>query len=131
MEDKSNNIIVFLTIVFLIVLLSFSSEAQTIVNDKTFNKTKYGISVVEFWSDWNKENECFWIDEIKDAKPFRIDLETQTAEDFDIKVLPTIIVFNNGEEVDRFEGNISFELCPKRTPKKVQKIIDELMINKF
>jgi thioredoxin-like negative regulator of GroEL len=58
-------------------------------------------------------------------------LESETAENYEIKVLPTLIVFNNGEEVERFEGNISFQLCPRRTPKKVQKVIDGLMINKF
>ena len=131
MEDKINKTIAFLTLLIFFIITYFGCTAQTIVNDKSFSKTKSGIAVVEFWSDWNKENECYWLDQIEDAKSFRIDLETQTAENFNIKVLPTIIVFHNGEEVDRFEGNISFELCPKRTPKKVQRIIDELMINKF
>ena len=44
-----------------------------------------------------------------------------------LPVLPTVIVFNNGEEIKRFEGNISFKLCPKRTPKKIQKEIDKLV----
>jgi len=131
MEDKINNLIVFLTIIFFLLVFSLGCNSQTILDDKTFSKTKSGITVVEFWSDWNKKNECYWLEQISDAKTYRIDLETKTADDFKIKVLPTIIVFNNGEEVDRFEGDISFQLCPKRTPKKVQRIIDELMINKF
>ena len=58
-------------------------------------------------------------------------MDTETAKNYEITVLPTLIVFENGKEINRLEGDISFKLCPKRTPKKVQKIIDNLLINKF
>ena len=97
------------------------------IHCKDFNKTKSGISIVEFWADWNKKNECNWIAGILNAQSYRIDLDSQAALDHDITVLPTVIVFNNGQEIKRFEGNISFKLCPKRTPKKIQKEIDKLV----
>ena len=105
--------------------------SQEFINGDFDDRIAKDVVAVEFWADWNKTNECFWLEEISDAKIYRIDLESQTAEDYGIKVLPTLIVFNNGEEVKRFEGNISFQLCPRRTPKKVQKVVDGLMINKF
>ena len=135
MEDshkmKKKVFLLYMSIVIIIMFLSITCNGQAVITDKTFTKSQSGITVVEFWSDWNKENECFWLEDISNAKTYRIDLESQTADDYKIKVLPTLIVFNNGEEIDRFEGNISFQLCPRRTPKKVQKVIDGLMINKF
>lgn len=135
MEDsnsmKKKVFLMYIGLVLILMLFSLTCNGQAVITDKTFTKSQSGITVVEFWSDWNKENECFWLEEISDAKTFRIDLESETAEEYKIKVLPTLIVFNNGEEVERFEGNISFQLCPRRTPKKVQKVIDGLMINKF
>lgn len=128
---KKKGFLMYVGFVILLILVSITCNGQVLITDKTFNKSQSGITVVEFWSEWNKENECFWLDEISNAKTYRIDLESETAENYEIKVLPTLIVFNNGEEVKRFEGNISFQLCPRRTPKKVQKVIDGLMINKF
>ena len=115
----------------IISALGYSVNGQTVVNDKTFKKTQTGITIVEFWADWNKKNECLWVKDLKNTKCFRIDIKTSTAEDYNIKVLPTIIVFNNGEEIKRFEGNIKFQLCEVETPLKVQKIIDKLLVNKF
>ena len=128
---KKKGFLIYVGFVILLILVSITCNGQALITDKTFNKSQSGITVVEFWSEWNKENECFWLEEISNAKTYRIDLESETAENYEIKVLPTLIVFNNGEEVERFEGNISFQLCPRRTPKKVQKVIDGLMINKF
>ena len=122
---------IYCFIIIIMLLLGTYASAQTVVNDKTFNKTKQGISVVEFWAEWNKANECNWIKKIDDVKIFRIDLESETAKEYEIAVLPTIIVFNNGEEIKRFEGDLSFKLCPKRTPKKVQKVVDNLLIERF
>ena len=131
MADSIKIFLMYIGLILIILLFSFTCNSQTAITDKTFSKTQSGITILEFWADWNKTNECFWLEEISDAKIYRIDLESQTAEDYGIKVLPTLIVFNNGEEVKRFEGNISFQLCPRRTPKKVQKVVDGLMINKF
>ena len=106
-------------------------NAQTTLTDKNFDDSQEGVTVVEFWAEWNSANECVWLKDIEDADTYRIDLDSDAAKDNDITVLPTIIVFNDGEEVERYEGDISFSLCPEKTPKKVQKEINELMLNKF
>mgnify|MGYP003136711737 CR=1 FL=1 len=113
------------------LMIGASIDAQTVLTDKTFSDSQEGVTVVEFWADWNKANECVWLEDIEDAETYRIDLNTNAAKENEITVLPTVIVFNDGEEVERFEGDISFSLCPEKTPKRVQKEINELMLNKF
>lgn len=112
-------------------MIGASIDAQTVLTDKNFDDSQIGVTVVEFWADWNSSNECTWLEDIEDAEVYRIDLDTGAAKDNDITVLPTIIIFNDGEEVKRFEGDISFSLCPEETPKKVKKEIEKLMLNKF
>ena len=69
--------------------------------------------------------------DLVDAELYRIDLNTSAAKDYEIKVLPTVLIFDDGEEVGRFEGDITFTLCAEETPVLVQKKIDKLMLNKF
>jgi putative salt-induced outer membrane protein YdiY len=122
---------IYCFLIVIMLLIGTFASAQTIVNDKSFSKTNQGISLVEFWAEWNQANECKWITKIDNAKSFRINLESETAKEYEISVLPTIIVFNNGEEIERYEGDLSFKLCPKRTPKKIKKIVDKLLSQKF
>tara|TARA_R100000664_G_C2711373_1_gene108037 strand:+ start:211 stop:615 length:405 start_codon:yes stop_codon:yes gene_type:complete len=122
---------IYCFIIVIMLLIGTFASAQTIVTDKSFSKTNQGIALVEFWAEWNKDNECNWITSIDNTKSFRINLESETAKEYEINVLPTIIVFNNGEEIKRFEGDLSFKLCPKRTPKKIKKVVEGLLINKF
>ena len=122
---------IYCFLIVIMLLIGTFVSAQTIVTDKNFSKTNQGITLVEFWAEWNKDNECKWITSIDNTKSFRINLESETAKEYDISVLPTIIVFNNGEEIKRFEGDLSFKLCPKRTPKKIKKVVEKLLINKF
>ena len=114
-----------------IFLFSLTVGAQTILTDKNFDNSQVGVTIVEFWAEWNSKNECIWLEDIEDAEAYRIDLNTSAAKDNDITVLPTVIIYNDGEEVKRYEGDISFSLCPETTPKKVQKEIEKLMLNKF
>ena len=104
---------------------------QQMLTDKTFSDSQEGVTVVEFWANWNSANECVWLENIEDAEVYRIDLDTDAAKENKITVLPTVIVFDDGEEVERYEGDISFSLCPDKTPKKVQKEINELILDKF
>ena len=131
MEDNVKIFCLYLGLLIIILCCGMICKGQTIVNDKNFNTTQSGITIVEFWADWNKGNQCNWIKDIDNACSFRMDLENETAKEYDIKVLPTIIVFNNGKEIKRFEGNIRFQLCPKSTARKVKKIVSKLMIDKL
>ena len=46
-----------------------------------------------------------------------------------IVVVPTIIVFNEGEEVERFQANIMMQL--EATKKDVQEVVDEIIMSSF
>ncbi len=130
MGDKAKIFGTYLILIVILILFGTICNAQTIITDKTFYKTQVGITVVEFYAEWNKSNKCDWIKEIKNVKAYRIDLESKSAQDYNITVLPTLLVFNNGEVVERVEGNIKFRLCPKSTPKKIKKTIKNI-INEY
>ena len=118
-------------IILICLMFCYICTGQQMLTDKTFSDSQEGVAVVEFWADWNAKNECTWLEDIEDADVYRIDLNTNAAKENKITVLPTVIVFDDGEEVERFEGDISFSLCPDKTPKKVQKEINELILDKF
>lgn len=131
MEEKTTEIgtyIYYILIMIFVFLVGVrSSHAQATLVDDNYKKINNGTSVVEFWAPWNEANMCSsWMVDITGATYYIMSVESQTAKDLKIKVLPTLIVFNDGMEVARFEGNIKFQLCPKRTPKKVQGAINEL-----
>ena len=48
---------------------------------------------------------------------------------YKIPVVPTIIIFDEGEEVKRFQADLSFKMVA--TKREVQDYIDELIISKF
>ena len=51
------------------------------------------------------------------------------AESYKVKVLPTIIVFNKKEEVERFKGNLMFQLDVDK--QEIQAVVDSIIISKF
>ena len=127
MEDKTKIVVGYMFVLLIVLLFGIKANAQVYVNDNTFKLTQTGISVVEFYADWNKDNKCNWIADIAGAKSYRVDLNSETARNYNIDVLPTLILFNDGTEVYRFEGNLSFKLCPKKAPKKVQKVVNKII----
>ncbi len=127
MKDEYKIYVVYLLTIIFLLVIGTVCNGQTSLTDKEFNKTKKGLSIVEFFADWNKDNTCDWIKDITNVKSYRMNLDSKTAKDYEIKVLPTLIIFYNGKEIKRFEGNINFQLCPKRTPKKVQKAVNDLL----
>ena len=86
------------------------------------------ICVVQFNAGWNSANDVEWVEKLKDCEIKYIDIATDAASqsEYKITVVPTIIVFNDGEEVKRFQADISFSM--KATKEEVQEVIDEIMI---
>ena len=91
---------------------------------------KEDICVVQFNAGWNSGNDVKWVNEISDCGVKYIDIATNSkaAEKYQIVVVPTIIIFN-GEEVKRFQADISFAM--KATRKDVQEVIDEILMSDF
>ena len=49
--------------------------------------------------------------------------------DYDISAIPTVIIFDNGEEKERFKPNVMFQLDADK--KTIQNSVDTLTLNKF
>ncbi len=90
-----------------------------------------GICVVEFNAGFNSANSVEWIDDLSDCKNKRIDIaaEPDMQREHKIVVVPTVIVFNDGEEVERFQANIMMQL--EATQDEVQESVDEIMMSWF
>ena len=71
-----------------------------------------GVCVVEFNASFNAANSVDWIDNLSDCKGRRVDIaaEPDLQKKHKIVVVPTVIVFNDGEEVERFQANIMMQL---------------------
>ena len=90
-----------------------------------------GVCVVEFNASFNSANSVDWIDELSDCKGKRVDILTnpELQKEHKIVVVPTVIVFNDGEEVERFQANIMMQL--EATKDEVQEAVDEIIMSAF
>ena len=88
------------------------------------------VSVIHFNSEWN-ENNNFDISVLKDCDIDSVVIchNPELQEKHEIKSVPTVIIFDNDEEVKRFEANIMMEL--EATKKDIQKEIDKIYLAKF
>ena len=83
------------------------------------------ICVVQFNAAWNSGNDVEWHSKLKDCEIKYIDIAANptAGTKYKITVVPTIIVFKDGEEVKRFQADISFTM--KATKEEVQEVIDD------
>jgi hypothetical protein len=112
-------------IVFLLILL--------------FSNTAYGQSpcggsdlcVVQFNAGFNEANKVEWVDKLTDCKKSFIDIQTDTeaAGKYKIVVVPTIVIYKDGEEVHRYQANIMMVM--ETTKKEVQGKVDEIIVSDF
>ena len=108
-------------LVIVLILISGMAFGQNIC--------KKDICVVEFNASWNEQNAVGYLDELTDCGVKRISIdEGSWQKDYNIVVVPTIIVFN-GEEVKRFQADISFTVQAKL--EDVQGVIDEIIMSSF
>ena len=89
------------------------------------------IVVTQFTADWNKQNEAEWFGKLKECELSKADIvkHPKLQKKHGIVIVPTIIIFNNGKEVKRFQADISFKMVATR--KEVQAEIDKLIMDKF
>ena len=68
---------------------------------------------------------------LTDCETERIDITTDSrwASEYKIVVVPTLVVFNNNEEIKRFQANIMMTM--EATKKEVQESIDEIIMEAF
>ena len=116
-----------------ILITSLFGEIRELTDENFGRATSRGIVAVEFWATWNETNKVTLLDEWDtfDAKVYRvnIDLYPGIQAKNDVVILPTIIFYDEGEEVKRLQGDMSFSL--KVTIKELENIIEEILSSKF
>tara|TARA_B100001094_G_scaffold75207_1_gene71609 strand:- start:2737 stop:3105 length:369 start_codon:yes stop_codon:yes gene_type:complete len=120
-----------LILTILASLALFSATVYVTVTPEIVNIPESGVCVVEFNASFNSGNSVSWLDNLSDCKGRRVDIAADPAmqKDHKIVVVPTIIVFNEGEEVTRFQANIMMQL--EATQEEVQEAVDEILMSSF
>ena len=112
---------------------SLFGGVRELTNDNFKKAIARDIVVVEFWATWNEANKVALLDEWDtfDAKVYRvnIDLYPNIQAKNNVVILPTIIFYDEGEEVKRLQGDMSFSL--KTSIKELENIIEEILSSKF
>ena len=120
MENENANWRVHAVYVFIMVLVFISSTA--------FGQ----ITATHFNAGWNNANGCKWFMELKDCKTLgTVDVakNPKEAKKHKIAVVPTIIIFKDGEEVARFQADLSFKMVA--TKEEVQEEINNIIMSDF
>ena len=108
-------------LILLFMLISAGAFGQNIC--------KSDVCVVEFNAGWNESNSVEWLNELSDCGIKRISIDKgDWAKKYNIVVVPTIIVFN-GEEVERFQADLSFAMQAKL--EDIQDVVDEILMEDF
>ena len=120
---------------FILCMLATSlfSQMRELTDENFSRATSRGLVVVEFFSTWNEANKVIILDtwDTFDAKVYRlnIDLYPKIQTENEVVILPTIIFYDEGEEVERLQGDMTFSL--KVTIKELDEIIEEILGSKF
>tara|TARA_R110000765_G_scaffold61354_4_gene118767 strand:+ start:4053 stop:4421 length:369 start_codon:yes stop_codon:yes gene_type:complete len=113
-------------------LLPLTIVAQEFVSSSSFgSKTAKGTVVIEFWAEWNAGNQVNFLPLLKDCESYRLCIVkgADVQKEYKVTAIPTVIIFDNGVEQERFNPNIMMQLTA--TKKKVQKAIDNITLSKF
>jgi len=89
------------------------------------------VVVTHFNAEWNEHNKADWVDSLTDCEITYVDISKspKIQKRHKITVVPTVVVFKDGEEMYRFESDVSFKLIATR--KELQKYINELIEDKY
>ena len=120
------------TIVIIYFLGTAMGLTQEVITASNFDsKIAKDISVVEFWADWNKQNQFAELVKLKETEKYRVDIMNDAGleAEYNITAIPTVIIFDNGVEKQRFNANIMFQL--EADKKTIQNSIDTIILNKF
>ena len=89
------------------------------------------LCVVQFNAGFNETNKVQWLNELTDCDTKFIDIQkdTKASTKYKIVVVPTIVIYNGGEEVGRFQANIMMQMEAKKAD--IQEKIDEIIMEGF
>ena len=89
------------------------------------------IVVTEFNAEWNAANHVDWLSKLSDCDIAKVDITKEAAlqQKHKIVIVPTIIVFKDGEEIKRYQADLSFKM--EATRKEIQEFINEQIMSDF
>jgi thiol-disulfide isomerase/thioredoxin len=90
------------------------------------------IEVRQFNAGWNNANDVPWVQKLSDCKTIGytdIGTNKEAQKEHKIAVVPTIIIFKDGEEVARFQADLSFKMVATR--EEIQEEIDNQLMSDF
>lgn len=127
----------------LFILLSTSAYGQSFLDynkfeDKVLTKSAFGddevsVVVIEFWASFNDANAFQDAGKLKDITYYyRIDISKypESKKDYRVRMTPTIIVFKDGEEQEKFKAGLDL-LCPVTLEELQESIDDARSASKF
>jgi len=89
------------------------------------------IVVTHFNAEWNDPNKAEWIGELEECDITYVDIAAspKIQKKHKVVVVPTIIIFKDGEEMERWQADLSFKMIA--TKEELQDYIDELLMEDF
>ena len=128
-EVSSYLYVLILVIIYFIGTSSLVS--QEFINGDFNDRIAKDVVAVEFWADWNAANQFNDLAKLKECNVYRLDImaNADTQAKYDVSAIPTVIIFESGQEKARFNANIMFQL--EADKKTVQHSVDTIMLNKF
>ena len=109
-------------ILLFLLLIPFLSFSQKVPGE--------GLVVVEFNAPFSN-SKCEYLNKLSDCDVVKIDISKNTKAQgkYKIAVVPTLIIFYDGEEKGRFQENIMMQL--EATQEEVQEKIEEIIMEDF
>ena len=89
------------------------------------------IVVTHFNAEWNDPNKAEWIGDLEECEITYVDISKspEIQKKHKVVVVPTIIIFKDGEEMERWQADLSFKMIA--TKEELQDYIDELLMEDF
>ena len=111
-------------------------DGITFLTERTFKHkvdNSREITVVEFYAEWNAYNQCNYLKKLNDCDFYIVNIDQQSglSKKYDVKVVPTLIIFDGGEIVKKYEANLMFQAEGKFSYEGVQKKIEKIILEKF
>ena len=111
-----------------LLFTSLFGEIRELTDENFGRATGRGLVVVEFFSTWNEANKVVVLDtwDTFEAKVYRIniDLYPKIQTENEVVILPTLIFYLDGEEVERLQGDMSFTL--EVTTKELDRMVEDI-----
>ena len=116
------------------LVTSLFSQVKELSAENFDRAIKRGVVVIEFYAGWNEANIVKILDDwdnFEVSRVFRLDVEKydKIMTSQKVVVLPTIIFYLDGEEADRLQGNMKFQL--ETTKEELDRMVEELRGSKF